>query len=47
MKTHSADPEGRKVEQLQFALDTLFDPWFDFDKAAVDQRQFHPDLRWF
>lgn len=38
------DPEGRKAlwEQLQFALDGEPDPWFDFDKAAVDQRQFIP-----
>ncbi|HOE41111.1 MAG TPA: nitrite reductase large subunit NirB [Rhodoferax sp.] len=26
--------------QLQFALDGEPDPWFDFDKAAVDTRQF-------
>jgi nitrite reductase (NADH) large subunit len=25
---------------LQFALDGEPDPWFEFDKAAVDTRQF-------
>jgi len=25
---------------LQFALDGEPDPWFDFDKASVDTRQF-------
>jgi dissimilatory sulfite reductase (desulfoviridin) alpha/beta subunit len=41
------DHEGRKAlwEQLQFALDGEPDPWFEFDKAAVDTRQFAP-LRW-
>jgi nitrite reductase (NADH) large subunit len=36
------DEAGRKAlwEQLQFALDGEPDPWFDFDKAAVDTRQF-------
>ena len=36
------DAAGRKAlwEQLQFALDGEPDPWFEFDKAAVDQRQF-------
>ncbi len=36
------DAAGRKVlwEQLQFALDGEPDPWFEFDKAAVDTRQF-------
>ncbi|MDR7153028.1 nitrite reductase (NADH) large subunit [Hydrogenophaga palleronii] len=36
------DAEGRKAlwEQLQFALDGEPDPWFEFDKAAVDTRQF-------
>ena len=36
------DAAGRKAlwEQLQFALDGEPDPWFDFDKAAVDTRQF-------
>ena len=29
-------------ERLQFALDGEPDPWFDFDKAAVDRRQFIP-----
>lgn len=38
------DAEGRKAlwEQLQFALDGEPDPWFEFDKAAVDARQFIP-----
>jgi len=36
------DHEGRQTlwEQLQFALDGEPDPWFEFDKAAVDTRQF-------
>jgi len=36
------DAAGRKVlwENLQFALDGEPDPWFEFDKAAVDTRQF-------
>jgi nitrite reductase (NADH) large subunit len=36
------DHEGRKVlwENLQFALDGEPDPWFEFDKASVDTRQF-------
>ena len=36
------DHEGRKAlwEQLQFALEGEPDPWFEFDKAAVDTRQF-------
>jgi len=36
------DAAGRKAlwEQLQFALDGEPDPWFEFDKAAVDTRQF-------
>ncbi|QNP59411.1 nitrite reductase large subunit NirB [Paenacidovorax monticola] len=38
------DAAGRQAlwEQLQFALDGEPDPWFEFDKAAVDQRQFTP-----
>lgn len=38
------DPEGRKAlwARLQWALDGEPDPWFDFDKARVDQRQFIP-----
>ena len=38
------DHEGRRAlwEQLQFALDGEPDPWFEFDKAAVDTRQFAP-----
>ncbi len=36
------DPAGRKAlwERLQFALDGEPDPWFEFDKAEVDIRQF-------
>ena len=36
------DAAGRKAlwERLQFALDGEPDPWFDFDKASVDTRQF-------
>ncbi len=36
------DHEGRKAlwERLQFALDGEPDPWFEFDKAALDTRQF-------
>ena len=38
------DAANRKslYERLQFALDGEPDPWFEFDKAAVDQRQFIP-----
>ena len=38
------DAEGRKAlwAELQFALDGEPDPWFDFDKARVDTRQFQP-----
>ena len=38
------DAEGRKAlwERLQFALDGEPDPWFEFDKAKVDTRQFAP-----
>ena len=36
------DHAGRKAlwERLQFALDGEPDPWFEFDKASVDTRQF-------
>ncbi|MDO8720236.1 MAG: nitrite reductase large subunit NirB [Polaromonas sp.] len=36
------DHDGRKAlwERLQFALDGEPDPWFDFQEAAVDTRQF-------
>ncbi len=36
------DHEGRKAlwERLQFSLDGEPDPWFEFDKAAVDTKQF-------
>ena len=30
----------RQVAQLQAALEGEPDPWFEFDKAAVDTRQF-------
>ena len=38
------DHDGRKAlwAELQFALDGEPDPWFEFDKAAVDTRQFIP-----
>ena len=36
------DAEGRRAlwEQLQFSLDGEPDPWFDFEQARVDLRQF-------
>ncbi len=36
------DHEGRQAlwERLQFTLDGEPDPWFEFDKASVDTRQF-------
>jgi nitrite reductase (NADH) large subunit len=38
------DATGRKElwTQLQYALDGEPDPWFEFDKARVDLRQFEP-----
>ncbi len=38
------DAEGRRAlwAELQFALDGEPDPWFEFDKARVDLRQFDP-----
>ena len=38
------DAPGRKAlwERLQFSLDGEPDPWFEFDKASVDTRQFQP-----
>ncbi len=38
------DAENRRAlrERLDFALDGLPDPWFEFDKARVDPRQFVP-----
>ncbi|OYV36958.1 MAG: hypothetical protein B7Z83_05460, partial [Thiomonas sp. 20-64-5] len=38
------DAEGRKAlwDRLQFALQGEPDPWFEFDKAQVDTRQFIP-----
>jgi nitrite reductase (NADH) large subunit len=38
------DAAGRKAlwEKLQFSLDGEPDPWFEFEKAQVDMRQFEP-----
>jgi nitrite reductase (NADH) large subunit len=38
------DAAGRKAlwEKLQFSLDGEPDPWFEFEKAKVDLRQFNP-----
>jgi nitrite reductase (NADH) large subunit len=38
------DAANRRLlaERLRFALDGLPDPWFEFDKASVDVRQFEP-----
>ena len=38
------DAEGRRAlwERLQFALDGEPDPWFQFEQARVDVRQFQP-----
>jgi nitrite reductase (NADH) large subunit len=38
------DAAGRVAlwERLQFSLDGEPDPWFEFDKAQVDTRQFTP-----
>jgi nitrite reductase (NADH) large subunit len=38
------DHEGRKAlwQRLQFSLDGEPDPWFEFEKASVDLRQFTP-----
>ncbi len=38
------DAENRKAlaARLRFSLDGLPDPWFEFDKASVDVRQFEP-----
>jgi nitrite reductase (NADH) large subunit len=38
------DASGRRAlwEQLQFALDGEPDPWYEFDRAQVDLRQFIP-----
>ena len=38
------DASGRKAlwERLQFSLDGEPDPWFEFDAARVDVRQFEP-----
>ncbi len=38
------DAEGRRAlwDRLQFSLDGEPDPWFEFDKARVDARQFQP-----
>jgi nitrite reductase (NADH) large subunit len=45
IKARVLDDAANRValwDRLQFALDGEPDPWFDFDKAAVDQRQFIP-----
>ncbi|MFT4193836.1 nitrite reductase large subunit NirB [Ottowia sp.] len=41
------DAEGRRAlwERLQFALDGEPDPWFQFEQARVDVRQFQPVAR--
>jgi nitrite reductase (NADH) large subunit len=38
------DAEGRRAlwDRLQFSLDGEPDPWFEFEKARVDLRQFEP-----
>ena len=38
------DASNRKAlwERLQFSLDGEPDPWFEFEKAGVDARQFQP-----
>ena len=38
------DAENRKAlhARLDFSLDGLPDPWFEFDKAKIDARQFEP-----
>jgi nitrite reductase (NADH) large subunit len=38
------DAEGRRAlwERLQFSLDGEPDPWFNFEEAKVDTRQFTP-----
>ncbi len=38
------DADGRRAlwERLQFSLDGEPDPWFEFDQARVDTRQFNP-----
>ncbi len=38
------DADGRRAlwDKLQFSLDGEPDPWFEFDKAQVDLRQFEP-----
>jgi nitrite reductase (NADH) large subunit len=38
------DAEGRRAlwERLQFSLDGEPDPWFEFERAKVDTRQFEP-----
>jgi nitrite reductase (NADH) large subunit len=41
------DAEGRRAlwERLQFSLDGEPDPWFEFEQASVDLRQFEPVAR--
>ena len=38
------DADGRRAlwDRLQFSLDGEPDPWFEFDKARLDLRQFQP-----
>ncbi len=40
----STTPQAARAlwERLQFSLDGEPDPWFEFDKAQVDLRQFEP-----
>ena len=44
VKSVLSQPERRKAlwAELQFALDGEPDPWFEWDKARVDARQFDP-----
>ena len=39
---HDAQNRRALWERLQYALDGEPDPWFEFDKARVDVRQFVP-----
>jgi nitrite reductase (NADH) large subunit len=38
------DAAGRRAlwDRLRYALDGEPDPWFEFEKAQLDLRQFHP-----
>jgi nitrite reductase (NADH) large subunit len=45
VKSKALDDEANRkalAARLDFSLDGLPDPWFEFDKAAVDTRQFTP-----